>query len=181
MKTPILKTDRLILRPVVMEDAPAIQKYFANWEIIRHLSTSVPWPYPEDGAESFVQETLSKPEGEQYNWAITEKGGTDELIGLIDFRTKLHNDGNRGFWMAIPYQGKGYMTEAVDAVNDFVFNVLGIQSYIVSNVASNIGSRRVKEKTGAEFLGYVELAHHTGETKTEQWKVTKESWLNTSR
>gem|GEM_PF-4771929 len=50
---PTLETARLALRPVEMADAPAIQRLFPQWEIVRHLNAGVPWPYPEDGAESF--------------------------------------------------------------------------------------------------------------------------------
>jgi hypothetical protein len=44
-------------------------------------------------------------------------------------------------------------------------------------VASNVASRRVKQKTGAEFVGYIELAHHNGQSKSERWRVTRENWL----
>ena len=30
-------------------------------------------------------------------------------------------------------------------------------------------------KTGAEFVGYIELPHHNGQSKSEHWKVTRES------
>ena len=62
------------------------------------------------------------------------------------------------------------MTEAIEAVNDFVFNTLGIESFYVLNAPSNIGSRRVKQKTGAEFVGYAELPHHNGERKPKNGK-----------
>ena len=69
------------------------------------------------------------------------------------------------------------MTEAITAVNDFAFCTLGIESFHVCNVEANVASRRVKQKTGAQFVGHVELAHHNGQTRTEQWKVTRDSWL----
>jgi RimJ/RimL family protein N-acetyltransferase len=69
------------------------------------------------------------------------------------------------------------MSEAIDAVNNFAFVTLGIDSFYVCNVASNVASRRVKQKTAAEFIGFIELAHHNGETRSEQWIVTRASWL----
>ena len=63
------------------------------------------------------------------------------------------------------------MTEAVSAVNDFLFFKLGIESFIVANVKSNARSKRVKEKTGATFLRMDVLPHHTGESETEVWEV----------
>jgi [ribosomal protein S5]-alanine N-acetyltransferase len=42
MDTPTLHTRRLILRPVALPDAPAIQRHFNNWNIIQNLATVVP-------------------------------------------------------------------------------------------------------------------------------------------
>jgi ribosomal-protein-alanine N-acetyltransferase len=177
---PVLETRRLILRPLALADAPAIQRHFNNWNIIRNLASVVPWPYPEDGAETFVRQQLDKvAAGEEiYQWVLVLRQGDGEAIGSIRFCSQLDGaKGNRGFWLAEPYWNQGLMTEAVAAVNDFVFDTLGLEAFYVCNAASNAASRRVKQKTGAEFVGYVELAHHNGETKSEKWKVTRESWL----
>ena len=69
------------------------------------------------------------------------------------------------------------MTEAVAAVNDFAFSTLGLERYHVCNVASNVASRRVKQKTGARFVGFIELPHHNGESKAERWVVTRGNCL----
>ena len=180
MDTPILQTSRLILRPLALADAPAIQRHFNNWNIIKNLAAAVPWPYPEDGAESFIRQQLEKiAAGEQnYHWGLVFRSGDDQAIGSISFRPEPESlKGNRGFWLAEPYWNQGLMTEAVEAVNDFVFRTLDIESFYVLNAASNMGSRRVKQKTAAEFVGYAELAHHNGERKAEKWKVTRASWL----
>src|SRR5579863_1856521 len=181
MDTPTLQTSRLTLRPLALTDAPAIQQHFNNWNIIKNLATVVPWPYPEDGAESFIRQQLAKiAAGEQsYHWGLVLRSGDGQVIGSISFRSQPESlKGNRGFWLAEPYWNQGLMTEAVAAVNDFVFNMLGIESFHVLNAASNIGSRRVKQKTGAEFVGYAELPHHNGERKAEKWKVTRAGWLD---
>jgi RimJ/RimL family protein N-acetyltransferase len=39
-------TERLILRPLALADAAAIQELFPHWEIVRYLLNRVPWPYP---------------------------------------------------------------------------------------------------------------------------------------
>ena len=62
------------------------------------------------------------------------------------------------------------MTEAVVSVNDFAFRTLGVESFHVCNVASNEASRRVKQKTGAELVGYIELLHHNGQTDLKNGK-----------
>jgi RimJ/RimL family protein N-acetyltransferase len=180
MQTPQLETERLILRPLALSDAPAIQRHFDNWNIIRHLSMVVPWPYPADGAETFVRSQLDKTAaGEEINhWVLVLKGGDGEAIGNVHFRPRAGGaKGNRGFWLAEPYWGRGLMTEAVTAVNDFVFLALGLDHFYVSNAATNEASRRVKQKTGAEFVGFIELAHHDGKPNSEHWIVRREAWL----
>ncbi|MEX0578694.1 GNAT family N-acetyltransferase, partial [Enterobacter cloacae subsp. cloacae] len=50
MTIPTLTTERLLLKPLVAEDAVQIQKRYPCWEIVRYLVSSVPWPYPDNGA-----------------------------------------------------------------------------------------------------------------------------------
>jgi [ribosomal protein S5]-alanine N-acetyltransferase len=178
--TPTIRTSRLVLRPLALSDAPAIQRHFNNWNIIRRLASVVPWPYPDDGAVTFITQQLEKiAAGEEiYQWVLVLQDGDDEAIGNINFRPGSDDPkGNRGFWLAEPWWNRGLMTEAISSVNDFAFETLGIESFHVCNAASNAASRRVKQKTGAEFVGNIELAHHDGQTKAERWRVTRESWL----
>ncbi len=173
-----LQTDRLVLRPISLDDAPAVQRHFNNWEIIKHLAASVPWPYPDDGAEQFIRDSLLPrlKSDWQWVWVLVLKGGSGEAIGVVDFGVSRSALGDRGFWLSPAFQGQGLMTEACAAVNDFLFFDVGIEKFTVVNAISNIGSRRVKEKTGAQFVGFGELAHHNGDTKTEVWQVTQENW-----
>ena len=134
METPVLQTRRLILRPMALLDAPAIQRHFNNWNIIRNLTSVVPWPYPDDGAETFIRlqpENIAAGE-EIYHWVLTLRSGDGNAIGHIHFRPGANSPkGNRGFWLAEPYWNRGLMTEAITAVNDFAFLTLGLESFHV--------------------------------------------------
>lgn len=55
IKLPTFQTDRLVLRPLTLADAPFYQRHFADYEVIRHLSAHVPWPYPNDGVRVYLQ------------------------------------------------------------------------------------------------------------------------------
>ena len=87
METPTIQTERLILRPLARSDAPAIQRHFNNWNIVKNLATVVPWPYPDDGAETFVKQELGKiAAGEEiYQWVLVLRSGDGEAIGNIRF------------------------------------------------------------------------------------------------
>ena len=79
--------------------------------------------------------------------------------------------------MSESQQGNGYMTEAVIAVNDWVFQYSDLDELIVKNVVSNHASRRVKEKTGATFVRTIVESYHNGDSESEVWRIRKEDWL----
>ena len=52
-----LETPRLLLKPLELTDADQIQALFPHWEIVRFLTKAVPWPYPPDGALTFLRDS----------------------------------------------------------------------------------------------------------------------------
>jgi RimJ/RimL family protein N-acetyltransferase len=50
---PIIRTSRLLLRPLAPADAEPLFALFADWEVVRWLSMP-PWPYTLDDAKSFI-------------------------------------------------------------------------------------------------------------------------------
>ena len=178
---PSLETKRLILRGVELTDAVSWQKNFAHFEIIRHLSAAVPWPYPEDGAEFFIKHLVLPEQGKtRWCWGIFLKSDLSELVGAVE----LFHPGkpeNRGFWLARKCWNQGLMTEAVGPVMDFAFTTLNLESLTFANAVGNTRSRRVKEKTGATWVEnlpakLVDPAYK----ESEYWKLTKEAWLSRS-
>lgn len=176
--TPVLHTERLTLRPPCSDDIPVVQREFGRWEIVKHLSAKVPWPYPPDGAHHWFHEMV-KPllaNKTEAIWAITKRDGPDELIGVIHIMEDT-GLGNRGFWLAESEQNKGYMTEAASAVSDYVFAHTPMTELYVYNAIENTASRRVKEKAGAELVREVPCAHRSGNGISEVWIIRKEAWL----
>lgn len=175
--TPSFTTDRLILRELTLSDVPTYQKNFNNYEVIQHLSASVPWPYPEDGVDFYLKNIILPNQGKtRWDWGIFLKENPSEVIGTI----ALYHPGipeNRGFWLAQKNWNQGIMTEAVMPIMDFAFNVLKLDPIIFSNAVGNQRSRRVKEKTGAIFvetrpLKFVNPAY----TESEYWQLSREAW-----
>jgi len=46
---PTFATERLLLRAVAPTDIPCYEKHFIDYEVISHLSSAVPWLYPQNG------------------------------------------------------------------------------------------------------------------------------------
>ena len=179
--TPTLETQRLRLRPLRLGDAPAIQRLFADWEVVRHLLARVPWPYPEDGAETNVRESLEKcARGQLMCWALTFRDGDDGLAGRIDLRPDQGDQEMRGFWLAKAHWGQGLMTEAADAVTAYAFDVLGWPHLYVTNAAANLASHRIKEKQGFSLIRTVDGEFVDGVRVKEVWLLTADSWRRMS-
>jgi RimJ/RimL family protein N-acetyltransferase len=176
--TPVLETERLILRPIRFDDVPAVQRWFPDWELMKHLHAGMPWPYPEDGAETHMRECLERmARGELACWAITLKGGDDALIGRIDIRPNVEARDMRGFWLARPWWGRGLMTEAAEAVTGYAFTELGWPFLYVNNAVDNARSHRIKEKQGAELVDVQPHPYMCGELLRETWIIRREAWL----
>lgn len=177
-ETPVIHTPRLLLRPVKAEDVPRVQEEFGKWSIIKNMTKGVPWPYPPDGAKYWFEQAVMKAyaNGTESIWAITKREDSARLIGVISIREDT-GDGHRGFWLAEAEWGNGYMTEAVKTLNDWVFKNTPLTEIVIYNVASNEGSRRVKQKTGAVYVQTVIQDYHCGECESEVWRVDKDTWL----
>lgn len=176
--TPVLETERLILRPIGRRDVPAIQRWFPDWELVKHLHAGIPWPYPADGAETNVRECLEKrARGERFFWVLVLKDGDDEAIGRIDLWPGFEGRDMRGFWLARPWWGQGLMTEAAERVTQYAFDELGWPFLYVNNAADNIGSHRVKEKQGAELVDARPHPFMSGELMRETWIIRRDAWL----
>lgn len=68
------------------------------------------------------------------------------------------------------------MTEAVIAVNDFWFGVLGFTLLRVPKGVANLASRRISEKTGMRVVGNEERDFVSGRLPCEIWELTAGEW-----
>jgi [ribosomal protein S5]-alanine N-acetyltransferase len=177
--TPVLETARLVLRPPRESDVPSTQRRFGQWEVVRYLDAHIPWPYPPDGATQHwphLQRDLVKRE--KCHWAITLKGGRDELIGLISlWRDDGRSREQRGFWLDPEYWGRGLMTEAADRVTDYALIELGRPHLWLCNAEANVGSHRIKEKQGATVVDRTVRNYVSGPGVRVTWLLTREAWL----
>lgn len=174
--TPALSTARLLLRPLELADAEAVQRVFPQWEIVRFLARQVPWPYPPDGALTYIRDqALPAVERQiEWHWTIRPKAEPARLIGMISLMAKL--DENRGFWLDPAWHGRGLMTEASEAVTEFWFEVLGYSVLRVPKAAANIPSRRISERAGMRVIAIDERDYVSGRLRAELWEITREEW-----
>ena len=177
MDIPKFTTQRLLLKGVTAADIPAYTQHFVDYEVIRNLAATVPWPYPADGVQDFVLNDILPAQGkDRWVWGLFLRDVPTELIGAVDLWREGKPE-HRGFWLGKEFWGQGYMTEAVAPITDYAFAELGFDELIFENAVANLRSRRVKEKMGAEFLrtrtaSYVDPSF----SESELWRLSKQAW-----
>jgi ribosomal-protein-alanine N-acetyltransferase len=174
--TPRLETARLVLEPIAIADAPAIQRLFPRWEIVRYLASVVPWPYPPDGADFYIRNVAlpAIERGDEWIWTIRLNESPDQIIGSVGL--KRHDEENRGFWLGLEYHGRGIMTEASAAATDFWFDVLKFPVLRVPKAAANVASRRISERQGMRLIARIERDYVGGRMPADLWEITAEEW-----
>jgi RimJ/RimL family protein N-acetyltransferase len=175
--TPLLETQRLILRPLELADAEQAQLLFPHWEIVRFLArAAVPWPYPPDGAYTYYRD-LALPaveRGQAWHWTLRLKTDPERMIGHINLC--LGKENNRGFWLGLPWQGEGLMREAADTVTDYWFDELKFPALRVPKAIANTASRRISEGQGMRVIGTAVRDYVSGSFPTEIWEITADEW-----
>jgi RimJ/RimL family protein N-acetyltransferase len=156
MNTPetVLETERLLLRPLKLDDAAILAKLAGRREIA-DTTLAIPHPYSQDQARKWI-ETQIGPRGTTHEvvFAITAKEGS-RLIGTVGLRDidKEHSQAELGFWVGVEFWGKGYATEASAAVLRFGFEELKLNRIYAQHMARNPASGRVLEKIGMRREG----------------------------
>src|ERR1700687_5918299 len=84
--TPVLETDRLLLRAPKLDDAKAIAR-LANNRKIAEMTTLIPHPYGIDDARAWI-DSLSE-EGQGWTFAVTAKTEGGALIGVCGYGRRL--------------------------------------------------------------------------------------------
>lgn len=179
MPVPRLTTARLILEPLTSADAPMIQRIFPRWEIIQYLTTAVPWPYPDNGAEYYINQ-LALPaiaRSQEWIWTLRRKENPQVIIGLI--RLRLEQDNNRGFWLVPEWQAQGYMREACIKVTEFWFLQLKQPVLRAPKAKANLRSQQISINSGMRLIRRGFADYHAGRIETTLWEITREQWLAT--
>ncbi len=179
----ILETIRLILRPWRETDAESLYEYAKN----PLVGPSAKWPVHTsvENSRQIIRDVLSADE----TYAVTLKND-DTAIGsiglLIGDKSDLDinaDEAEIGYWIGVPYWGRGFIPEAAREIIRYAFTNLEMSILWCGYFDGNEKSKRVGEKCGFRF-------HHTeynkecpliNAIKTQHVTcMTKQEWLNFS-
>lgn len=159
-KQPELTTERLLLRPFTLADAPAIQQLAGDRDIAS-VTLNIPHPYEDGMAETWIGTHRKEfEEGKSATFAITlitpreDETLIRDLIGAVGLTIKReHERAELGYWIGKPYWGNGYCTEAARAILGYGFNARGLNRIHATHLTRNPASGRVMEKIGMMYEG----------------------------
>ncbi|MGG1290461.1 GNAT family N-acetyltransferase [Bacillus smithii] len=148
-----LETDRLILRPFVMDDAARVQELAGDKKIAK-TTLGMPHPYPIEAAENWIKNHPKlMEEGTVYPLAMMIKD-KNELIGTMTLRVdKQHHKGELAYWVGKDYRGNGYATEAAKRMVTFGFEVLRLNRIWAMAMSKNPASVKVMKNVGMKYEG----------------------------
>lgn len=147
IEQPILKTQRLQIRPLELRDTSAIQQAADNRRIADTM-ISLPHPYPSNEAERYFERHRIEREAERAVSFTIEHKEKGWFFGLVEIRDidREHSLGELSFWLAVEAWGKGYMTEVVRAAVRYGFHGLDLNRLYAYQMVRNPASGRVLEK-----------------------------------
>ena len=166
MKTPILETERLILRPVKEDDVTAI---FDCWMQDEDVSRYMCWKASSDinEAKEFVSFELGNLENDEWNRVIIELKESGEVIGTcLIFYNDEEDNWDISYNLGKKYWGNGYTSEAMTQVMDYAKESLEIKECIAVHAVENPASGRVMEKLGFQYEKEVPYECNGGEIQT---------------
>ena len=143
------RTSRLLLRPGWQEDARALHAAMADESIVRNLATA-PWPYTLADAEAFLSRD---PDPRLPRLLIFNRTqGKPLLVGGCGIGRREDDRLELGYWIARPYWGLGFATEATRAVMHMA-RANGLSGITCSHYVDNPASGRVMRKVGFRPTG----------------------------
>ena len=145
------RTPRLLLRPGWAEDAAALTAAIADEAILRNLARA-PWPYTEADARTFLNGWADAP---LPRFMMVQRTAAEpRLIGGIGIEPGADGAVELGYWVARPYWGLGYATEAGRHMVELA-RTLGITKMNANPCIDNPASGAVLRKLGFQPTGRV--------------------------
>ena len=148
MKTPILETERMILRPLSVADADDI---FERWTTDERVAKYVRWFV--HSSVDVTKEWLKMEEGNLYRDKAYQWGFTMKENGYLFGAGGIHFNEEEQAWelgynIMHKYWNQGYTTEAAKAILSFAVNELKQKEFIAWHAVENPASGAVMTKCG---------------------------------
>lgn len=157
--SPILQSERLVLRMPTMADYPA-------WAILREQSYAFLKPWEPTWPADDLTRGAFRRRLRRYHLEVRNDSGypfflfqrdSGQVVGgltLSNVRRGVTQTCSMGYWIGQPYARHGYMSEAVGSVLSFVFNRLGLHRVEAACLPHNAASIGLLRRAGFTYEGH---------------------------
>lgn len=154
---PIIETERLLLRPMRIEDWPEYAEMMASQRAV-HLGG----PYSMRDAWGVFCHDVAQWALMRHGALMIEDRSTGSCLGQVGINHgPLFPEPELG-WFVYPHaEGKGYAYEAAAAMRDWAFKVRGLNTLVSYMGRNNIRSRKLAERLGAQLDADAARPHPT--------------------
>lgn len=158
MNIPTIETERLILRPISIDDADTAFEWTSDERVARYMIYSTHENI--DVTKEWLSTVNTRPN--DYTWGIVRKAD-GKLIGSCGIKY-LQDEDSWTFGYNIRYDcwNKGYTTEASKRMIEFVRSEHNGKKFVAEHAEQNPASGRVIEKCGLHFVSYGEYSSYDG-------------------
>ncbi len=139
-----LATERLLLRPFRRSDAAEFTRLAGDWAVAS-MTSDIPHPLSQSQALAWL-----RPGRGEVRFAIELDG---QLIGGAGYYRRRSGAAELGFWLGRPWWGRGYATEATQAIVHYGFQTRRLPGFTSSHFVDNWASAGVLRKLGFEPVG----------------------------
>ncbi len=170
----VLTTERLLLRPLTIDDCPAIERYASAYEVALN-TLSIPHPYPPGAAAEWIAKATARGKDHVFGSALQDEG----LIGTVGLHLNPDHDfAEMGYWVGVPFWGRGYVPEAARAAIGWAFANLPVHRIQAAHFTRNPASGRVLLKLGMTHEGtHRQAIKKWGEyLDIERYAVLRSEW-----
>lgn len=175
---PKIRTPRLLLRPYKDADAPEVQR-LAGDPRVADTTLTIPHPYPDGIAEMWIAtHEAAWTSGRGAIFAVTQLAD-GRLAGTVGLTIKPESgSAELGYWIGHPYWGRGYCTEAAQAIVDFGFTLLPLERIHAHHFERNPASGRVMQKIGMheEFFRRAAIEKRGVREDIRGYAITRAQW-----
>ncbi|VDG96831.1 Putative ribosomal N-acetyltransferase YdaF [Lysinibacillus sphaericus] len=150
---PIIETDRLILREVLEKDSNDMFAYLSDKDVVKHMGLT-PFQTDKEVLEEIEWYQKIYKDNTGIRWGITLKdnGRVIGSCGFLNMHPK-HSRTEIGYELSKEYWGKGFASEALEAVVKYGFQHLQLERIEALIEPANLASLKLLEKKGFEKEG----------------------------
>ena len=168
----IIETERLILRPLRINDAEAVYQWVSDERVAKYMVYNT-YTSVEEVVEWLTM--IQKTDDEYHFGFVRKEDGM--LIGSGSIGPDSHRSGFLGFGYNFRYDcwGKGYATEAAKAMIMFAKEKFGVVRFSSSHAEPNKASGHVMEKCGLCFTRYGQFQKLDGSSQMRSMEYEGEN------